>query len=149
MIKMISCKCPECGASLEVDENRTYTFCSYCGTKILLQNDNVHVYREINEAEIKRVEASERFGNRLIDHEEKKISLKIKLIVAYAVFCMILCAASFLMNKYGTGYTWAFLAFRTIVMMTIPFVIMITKSIFEHEKTVVTTNTSSSLFGLF
>ncbi len=26
--------CPSCGASIELDENREFGFCVYCGTKI-------------------------------------------------------------------------------------------------------------------
>lgn len=39
-IKLITVKCPECGASLDIEEGRKQLFCSYCGSKILIQNDN-------------------------------------------------------------------------------------------------------------
>lgn len=36
---MIVLQCPRCGANLEVDENRDFAFCSYCGVKIInIQN---------------------------------------------------------------------------------------------------------------
>ena len=31
----IALKCPECGASIELDDSRGFGFCSYCGTKII------------------------------------------------------------------------------------------------------------------
>ena len=33
---MIDLKCPNCSASISLDETREYGFCSYCGTKIQL-----------------------------------------------------------------------------------------------------------------
>ena len=56
-VKFISVKCPECGANLDIEEDRKTVYCSYCGRKILLHNENEHVYRYIDEAEIKQAEA--------------------------------------------------------------------------------------------
>ena len=46
---MIKTSCPNCGAVMEVDENREFAFCTYCGTKIILKS-NVEINRsaEIN-----------------------------------------------------------------------------------------------------
>lgn len=38
-------KCPNCGASMEIQENRDFAFCSFCGTKIIV-NEVVEVNRE-------------------------------------------------------------------------------------------------------
>ena len=32
---MLPVKCPSCGANVEIDENREFGFCNYCGTKII------------------------------------------------------------------------------------------------------------------
>jgi len=32
-VELISVKCPECGASLDIEEGRRQMFCSYCGAK--------------------------------------------------------------------------------------------------------------------
>lgn len=32
---MISCKCPNCGADIQLDETREFGFCSFCGTKVM------------------------------------------------------------------------------------------------------------------
>ena len=58
-INLISLKCPDCGASLEIEEGRRQCFCTYCGAKILIESDNEIVIREINEAEIKRAETDQ------------------------------------------------------------------------------------------
>ena len=52
-IKLNSVKCPECGATLPIEEGRTQIFCSYCGTKVIVTNENEYLYRHIDEAEIK------------------------------------------------------------------------------------------------
>ncbi|MCR5333268.1 MAG: hypothetical protein K6E11_04580 [Bacilli bacterium] len=38
-------KCPNCGASMEIQDNRNFAFCSYCGTKIIV-NEVVQINRE-------------------------------------------------------------------------------------------------------
>ena len=55
-VKFTAVKCPECGANLEVEEGRTQMFCSYCGTKIIMTNENEHIYRHIDEAGMKQAE---------------------------------------------------------------------------------------------
>ena len=32
MVKIISVKCPECNASISIEDNRKECFCQYCGT---------------------------------------------------------------------------------------------------------------------
>ena len=56
-MKLISLKCPECNAKLDVEEGRKQVYCTYCGTKILLDNENETVHRRIDDAKIKRAEA--------------------------------------------------------------------------------------------
>lgn len=52
-VKLISVKCPECGAALDIEQGRTQCFCSYCGAKILTHDDNEYIIRKIDEAELK------------------------------------------------------------------------------------------------
>lgn len=63
-MKLRVLKCPECRANLEVEEDRAFCYCQYCGCKILLEedknettiNENIHkrytddaaILREIN-----------------------------------------------------------------------------------------------------
>ena len=47
-IRFVSIKCPECGAALDVEEGRRQIFCSYCGSSVLIDNDNEHIIRHIN-----------------------------------------------------------------------------------------------------
>ena len=39
---MKSLRCPSCGANLEMDDSKEYGFCSYCGTKVQI-NDRINV----------------------------------------------------------------------------------------------------------
>ncbi len=72
MIKLISVKCPECGAALQFEEGRQTAFCSYCGTKILLHNENEYIYRNIDEAEIKQAENDRLYIMKELESEEKQ-----------------------------------------------------------------------------
>ena len=71
-IKLISVKCPECGATLEVEEGRKQIFCSYCGSKVILENDNEYIYRHIDEASIKQTEAETMLKMKELEIEEKE-----------------------------------------------------------------------------
>lgn len=60
MVKMIATKCPTCGAQLEVKEDTKVCFCTYCGTKMLLDDGNTtHTERIIDEARIAEAKANE------------------------------------------------------------------------------------------
>lgn len=65
MMKIISLKCPECGADIDIEEGHRQCFCKYCGTKILIDDGNsTYTYRKVDEARIKE------------DEVEKAIRLK-------------------------------------------------------------------------
>lgn len=89
-IKLITVKCPECGASLDIEEGRKQLFCSYCGSKILIQNDNEYIVHNINEADVRQAEADKIIRLRELELEErenKQIAKwhKIAYIIAGAV----------------------------------------------------------------
>lgn len=70
-IKMVSVRCPDCGASLDVEEGRTQLFCSYCGAKVIIQNDNEYIYRTIDDAEVKQAETQRMVMLKQLEMEEK------------------------------------------------------------------------------
>lgn len=45
-MKMYQLKCPSCGATIEVELDRKYMFCTYCGSKIYLDDNIIRI--EIN-----------------------------------------------------------------------------------------------------
>ena len=102
-VKLISVKCPECGATLNIEEDREQAFCTYCGTKVLLHNENEHIYRHIDEAGIKQAETDRIVMLRKMELLEKKRAtsqkvktLKIGITVALGLV-MLIC--------FGIGYS--------------------------------------------
>ena len=75
-IKITSVKCPDCGSTLPIEEGRTQVFCSYCGAKVIITNENEHIYRHIDEAGIKQAETNRMVRMRELDLAEKSTSDK-------------------------------------------------------------------------
>ena len=72
-IQFISVKCPECGSSLRIEENRNDFFCTYCGAKILMNNENEHIIRNIDEARMKEAETDRMIKLRQLELETESI----------------------------------------------------------------------------
>ena len=68
---MISVRCPDCGAALDVEEGRTQLFCSYCGAKVIIQNDNEFIYRTVDDAGVKQAETQRMVMLKQLEMEEK------------------------------------------------------------------------------
>lgn len=93
-------KCPSCGADLPIEEGREKIFCSFCGTPIVLTNENEYIYRHIDEAGIKKAEADKLVELKKLELLEKKqeekarrksIKLKISIILGAAgVLCFFI-----------------------------------------------------------
>ena len=86
-IKFTSVKCPECGASLPIEEGREKLFCSYCGVQIIMTNENEHIYRHIDEAKIKQAEVNQAVQLKKLEIIERKRAAaektkKIKIIIS-------------------------------------------------------------------
>ncbi len=86
-IKFVSIKCPECGSALNIEEGRQQCFCSYCGTKIMIQNDNEYIYRHIDEAGVKQAETDQMIRMRQMAMAEKQQTedrkiLRLKIIIS-------------------------------------------------------------------
>lgn len=71
-VKMLAVKCPECGALLDVEEDRRQLFCSFCGAKVIITNDNEYIYRKVDEARIVEAKANERIRMKELEAEEAK-----------------------------------------------------------------------------
>lgn len=59
---MIKITCPNCAASMEVDDKREFAFCTYCGTKIIIEN----------KVELNRNTEIKNLLDRAYEYEEKK-----------------------------------------------------------------------------
>lgn len=66
-------KCPECGATLQIEEDRSQLYCSYCGTPIIITNENEHIIRYVDEAEIIKAETNKMVSLNEINKEERNM----------------------------------------------------------------------------
>lgn len=86
-----SVKCPECGADLQIEQTREFAFCSYCGAKVMISNDNEKVLRTIDEARIRQAETDRIIRLRELEMEEKnRISKKNQIIVWISITLALL-----------------------------------------------------------
>ena len=85
-IQFVSVRCPQCGAELSIEGGRENAFCTYCGAKVLIHNDNEHIYRNIDEARIKEAETERilRLKEMELEEQERARSRK-SLYVAFGV----------------------------------------------------------------
>lgn len=85
-VKFTSVKCPECGANLPIEEGRKKIYCSYCGTPIIMADENEYTYRHIDEAEVKRAETEQLVHLKELEMEEKENERKRKVTaIAYSI----------------------------------------------------------------
>lgn len=81
-IQFITIKCPECSADLQIEDGRDYAFCTYCGARVMIANDNEHIYKMIDEARIKQAETDRMVRMRELDMDEKtSISKKVLVVI--------------------------------------------------------------------
>lgn len=91
-------QCPKCGADLSVEEGIDKFFCSYCGTQIILTNDNEHIFRHINEAEVKQAETERILRLKEMEFEERENNLNRKsrtiayrIALAFVIIGVLIC----------------------------------------------------------
>ena len=97
MIRMVSLKCPECGANLSIEKERDYCYCQYCGTKIILDNGSTtHTYRNIDEARIKEAELESALRMKEIEITEKNKAIKIKASIILGIIGSLLLILGFI-----------------------------------------------------
>lgn len=115
-IKFTSVKCPECGASLPIEEGRKQVFCSYCGTKVMVTNENEYIYRHIDEADVKKAETDRIIRMRQQDLDSqlnaqntgiRKILTTIWLILSLIVLAICVVKIAFL-DDFTTGFLMLF-----------------------------------------
>lgn len=83
--KLISVKCPDCGQILSVEENRQQAFCTYCGAKVLISNENEYIIRQIDEAGIQQAETDRIVKLRLLEQEEKENKRHRTLVIIWVI----------------------------------------------------------------
>lgn len=105
-ISIVSVKCPECKASLPIEEGRTQIFCSYCGAKIVITNENEFIYRHIDEAEVTQAETEQLVRLKELELEEKRIeedrrirTIKIKISLFLFALGILMMVAGYLFGS--------------------------------------------------
>ena len=96
MIRMISLKCPECGADISIEEGHKQCFCQYCGAKIMIDDGSTtHTYRKVDEARIKEAEVDKliRLKELEIKQKEAERKGKIKILKIKAVLLLVFTGA--------------------------------------------------------
>lgn len=108
MIKMISLKCPECRADLSIEDGCKECFCQYCGAKIIVTNENEHIYRHIDEAKLKEAETDQVVKLRKLDFIERKRAeaekikwIKIIASIIMGIVGVIIVIAGFCIDGMG------------------------------------------------
>ncbi len=107
-IQFITMKCPACGAEINIESGREFSFCTYCGSKIMKTNDNEHIYRNIDEARIKEAETERMIRLRELEIEEKENARGRKstfiaygIALAFVLIGALLCIAVPLAGVWG------------------------------------------------
>ena len=95
-MKLISLKCPDCGANLEIEQDRSFCFCSYCGHKIIIddeveRSESTYIIRDEArireaEAEIKEIELEREWQ----DNRKKSIKRWAKICLSALVLGTII-----------------------------------------------------------
>ena len=92
-MKLVNLRCENCGAELEIDLEKNQAFCSYCGSKHMLQDDSVRITKHIiDEARLKEAElrmkeleyAHEKELREETLREEQKKAFRTALILYFA-----------------------------------------------------------------
>jgi len=90
----VSIKCPECGASIIVEEGKPSYFCSYCGSSIVVGKADKTIdynltYRTIDDARIRESEERERIRMKEIEMQQQE---KVKSRKHFAITMLIMIA---------------------------------------------------------
>lgn len=118
MKKIISLKCPKCGANLSLEEGRSQYFCSYCGTKFIVDDgierkeevyhininantvykDEAKVIKATNEGDLARRKYDDEVAekNRILADKETQRKRKIHIGIFMIIVAVIISLPSML-----------------------------------------------------
>ena len=117
-IRFIAVKCPQCEADLSIEEGRPFAFCTYCGTKVMIKDENEHIYRNIDEARIKESETERIVRLRELELEEKEKTHERKTkMIAYGIALAFVLIGSLICIVSINGI-WGILIGGYIVLFT-------------------------------
>lgn len=126
-------KCPECGASLPIEEGRKQIFCSYCGSNVIVTNENEYIYRRIDEASIQQAETDRLVRLRKLAIEEKKSSTKRILIIIWLIVVVILLTIGIILMNSHEGLAGIYLVLFAFMFTMIG--LIVASNLSNGEKT--------------
>lgn len=92
MVKMVPMTCPNCGASIDVKEGTTVCFCTYCGTKIVIGDDNT-ITVNINKTTTDQVKLEKlRLEHQRYEESMKQMPQTMRMLTIILVFAFLLLA---------------------------------------------------------
>ncbi len=95
MVKMVPLTCPSCGATLEVRNDTKTCFCTYCGTKLLIDDGSktVTINKNININKVTRDET--KIEEIRIKEKSSNKSLVLLFIMAIFMWVMLFLLVKF------------------------------------------------------
>ena len=117
-VNMISIRCPECGADLDFEEGRKQMFCSYCGSKIMIDKDNEFDYRYTDVAAVKRANTDEIVKLKKIEIGKRVADFKLKMAIVLSIVGVIVTIIGFLLGTMSGDEQslWFFLGFLGLLV---------------------------------
>lgn len=86
---------------MDIDQTRDMAYCTYCGTKILIHNENEKIYRRIDEARIRETETERLIRLKELELLEKEQEDKRKRARAKIKWSLLLGTIGILMFIVG------------------------------------------------
>jgi DNA-directed RNA polymerase subunit RPC12/RpoP len=126
-MKLLSMKCPECGAILDIPDDRKTFFCTYCGNKILL-DDGSHTVTHIHIDQTREKELL--YEEKRRAHEQKKANTEergkmIPIVFVSAAIVSVTVALLLIKDDFNIMFNFCVLVvgcitavFRTIKKMS-------------------------------
>lgn len=105
-INFVPAKCPVCGATVSVDTSRPKAFCNYCGTQLIINNENEHIYRDVDEAKIVQAMSNEQIRLKELELEERERIRTHRRKIALGIIAFAFILAGIIVGqktKWGTG----------------------------------------------
>lgn len=98
-MKLIAVKCPQCDATIDIDEQRKSCFCMYCGTKIILDDGSrTYTYIHIDKTREKEIEFEERQFEVECNRQDEQVKQS-RVVAICLCITVILAMVTFLIVK--------------------------------------------------
>ena len=108
-MKITKITCPYCGANVNLDPYNRIDYCTFCGAKLMLEDDGKtftynynKTYRKIDEAEIKKYETEIEMARLSHEHEKDNDKQFFAIIIGMFVFSLIMYATIYGISSFSS-----------------------------------------------